>query len=115
MRKKAVIYGIFLVLALFLCACGTGKTDDIMVELKELGYVSVYGEGEKVVKYDGVVPSKQVYYEYPMSGNEANHVYRIYFEEEDVNCFKLYDYAGRVWYRFELDEDELTELERQEF
>lgn len=104
-----------LCLSTLLCAC-TSKTDTIMSDLYNAGYLQEYEKGEKIVKYDGVVPNKQVFYTYPIKDNEFNHVYRIYFDEDNSSNFKLYDYDKRIWYYFEVNsENQLVELSRNEF
>ncbi len=117
MKKGKIVLGAILCSVLLsACSFDTGKTDGIMVELQAAGYVQAYDEGEKIIKYDGVVPKKQVYYEYPITDHEFNQTYRIYFEEGDDSRFKFYDRAQRIWYRFEVDGNgKLTELERHNY
>ncbi len=112
---KRFVLMLMLMLSVMLMSGCTLKTDGIMAELKEMGYVSEYLDGEKVVKYDGVVPSKQVYYEYDIKGSESDQRYRIYFDETDESKFTLYDYENGMWYEFSQDGNELTETARNKF
>lgn len=112
--KRTIIALLLMISVMLLSGCAL-KTDSLMSELKEMGYVQEYEDGEKVVKYDGVVPSKQVYYEYDIKNSEANQRYRIYFDETDESVFTLYDYENGIYYTFEQDGGVLTETERCQF
>ena len=112
---KRFVLMLMLMLSVMLMSGCALKTDGIMAELKERGYIGEYMDGEKVVKYDGVVPSKQVYYEYDIKDSESEQRYRIYFDETDKSKFTLYDYENRIWYEFRQDGNELTETARNKF
>ena len=112
---KRYVPMLMLLLSLTLMSGCTLKTDSLMAELKEMGYVREYEDGEKVVKYDGVVPSEQIYYEYDIKDSETDQRYRIYFDETVESAFTLYDYENGIYYKFEQDGNELTETERCQF
>lgn len=115
-RKMTLLFAVLLCISLTACFFSAAKTDGIMADLYEAGYIEEYDKGEKIVKYDGVVPSKQVYYEYPIRDSEANQVYRIYFDEEDSSKFEFYDRDRRIRYLFQMNDDgELRELERYNY